>query len=85
MEKTIIKAGDKVKICLVASTTPHGRRVSNGVTQDSYTGMAGCDLAEGQPFIIDVENGEYIQTSAIQYVGKGMFATKNSTYSVEKL
>lgn len=78
------KAGDKMRMSLVATKTDRETRMRNGVTQDDFEGIAKVDLVEGERFRLDV-GYDILNTSVVERVGKGMFTTKNSTYSFEVL
>lgn len=81
---TEIKAGDKVRILLVASKHSDMERMRRGIDRDKFEGIAACDLVVGNWFVLECQSGNF-RTSSVTYIGKGMFTTKNSTYSVEKI
>ncbi len=78
------KAGDKIRMSLVATNTDRETRMRNGVTQDDFEGIAKTDLREGERFRLDI-GYDVLNTSTVVRVGKGIFTTKNSTYSFELL
>ncbi len=79
-----IVAGDKVKVLLISSKHSSSERMSRGVNTDSWEGVALSNLEVGFRFVIDLPTG-HLSTSTVEYIGKGLFNTVNSSYSVEKL
>ena len=79
-----VKAGDKVRVLMISSTSDEASRMSRGITRDSFEGVALNDLEEGTRFRVDCVYGE-LATSVVQRVGLTTFNTMNSTYAVEKL
>lgn len=79
------KAGDFVRVTLVATKSDRATRMRNGVTLDTYEGTAVNTLTEGERFFIRIGLEETFISSPVVRVGKGLFTTENSSYSFEVL
>ncbi len=81
----MIKKDQTVKITLITSKYDTKSRMMCGITESTYTGLAGNDLKVGQSFILLTVGDEIFATSPITKIMPTVFNTQNSSYSYEVL